>query len=182
MNRQCVGGIIPVLFLCGLAAAAGDPQKPARDVPELAALSQYVGNWDIDVTIKNSEHPQGAQTKGSSVGEWIHDGRFLRQTWSLAENNGLPAMNGSIIRTYDPRKMTYRSWTFDSAGFTEESQGTWNAESRTMKWIVRDNLSGGSTVSESTFPEEGRETWSVVVKDDDGEIVADVQGKSTRKE
>jgi hypothetical protein len=44
--------------------------------------------------------------------------------------NGVRAFNGSSIRSFDPRKKAYRTWSFDSAGDTEESQGAWNAKTR----------------------------------------------------
>jgi hypothetical protein len=121
------------------------------------------------------------KTTGSAAGEWIHDGRFLRQTWSVNAAEGLPAFNGSSIRTYDPRTKTYRTWSFDSGGNTEESQGTWDPKTRTLVWKVRENLSGGITTSTSTFPEEGKETWSLLIKDGDGEVLADVNGTGTRR-
>jgi len=181
MNRKLVIGIALVVFPCALTRAADDRQKPATDVPELQPLSQYAGNWEIELTIKNAEHPQGVKTTGSSVGEWIHGGRFLRQTWSVNAADGVPAFNGSSIRTYDPRKKTYRTWSFDSAGETEESLGAWDPKARTLTWKVRENNSGGTTIITSTFPEDGKESWSILAKDGDGEVLADVSGKGTRR-
>jgi len=181
MNRKWVPGMVFSVLLCASARAADDQQKPATDVPELQPLSQYAGNWEIELTIKNTEHPQGVKTTGSSVGEWIHGGRFLRQTWSVNAADGIPAFNGSSIRTYDPRKKTYRTWSFDSAGDTEESQGAWDPKARTLTWKVRENNSGGMTTITSTFPEDGKETWSILAKDGNGEVLADVSGNGTRR-
>jgi hypothetical protein len=165
MNRKWVAGIALLVLLSTHARAANDRQKPATDVPQLQPLSQYAGNWEIELTIKNAEHPQGVKTTGSSVGEWIHGGRFLRQTWSVNAADGVPAFNGSSIRTYDPRKNTYRTWSFDSAGETEESLGAWDPKARTLTWKVRENNSGGTTINTSTFPEDGKESWSILAKD-----------------
>ena len=181
MNRTWVPGIVLSVLLSAGARAADYQQKPATDVLELQPLSQYAGNWETELTIKNTENPQGVKTTGSSVGEWIHGGRFLRQTWSVNAADGVLAFNGSSIRTYDPRKKSYRTWNFDSTGNTEESQGAWNPKERTLTWKVAENNSGGITIIKSTFPEDGKESWSILVKDGDGEIVADVSGKSTRR-
>jgi len=181
MNRKWVAGITFLVLLCTRVRAADDRQNPATDVPELQPLSQYAGNWDIELTIKNSEHPQGVKTTGSSVGEWIHGGRFLRQTWSVKAADGIPAFNGSSIRTYDPRKKSYRTWSFDSAGDTEESLGAWDPKARTLTWKVRANNNGGMTTTTSTFPEDGKESWSILVKDGVGEVLADVSGKGNRR-
>jgi hypothetical protein len=181
MNRKRIAGIVLLLLPCAIARAADDRQQPATDVPELQPLSQYVGNWEIELTIKNTEQPQGVKTTGSCVGEWIHGGRFLRQTWSVNAADGIPAFNGSSIRTYDPRQQTYRTWSFDSSGSTEESQGTWDPKARTLTWKVRENTSGGVTTTTSNFSEEGKESWTILVKDGDGEVLADVSGKGTRR-
>jgi hypothetical protein len=181
MNRKSVPGIVFSVLLCASACAADDQQKPAPDVPELLPLGQYAGNWEIEMTIKNSEHPQGVKTTGTAIGEWIHGGRYLRQTWSVNAADGIPAVNGSSIRTYDPRKQAYRTWSFDSSGNTEESEGTWDPKARALTWKVPENAAGGTTITTSTFPEDGQETWSILAKDGNGETLVDVSGKGTRR-
>jgi hypothetical protein len=181
MNRNWVAGIVLTVLTCATARAADDQQEPATDVPELQPLSQYAGNWQVELTIKNMEHPDGVKTTGSSVGEWIHGGRFLRQTWSVNAADGIPAFNGSSIRTYDPRKMTYRTWSFDSTGNAEESQGLWDPQKRTLTWKILENNSGGMTIVTSTFAQDGMETWSILAKDSNGTVLADVNGKATRR-
>jgi hypothetical protein len=169
------------VILCARARAAGDRNTPAPDVPELLPLAQYAGNWEIEMTIKNMEHPEGVKTTGTAVGEWIHGGRYLRQSWTVNAAEGIPAFNGSSIRTYDPRKQTYRTWGFDSSGNTEESQGSWDPKARRLTWKVSENAAGGVTITTSTFTEDGTETWSILAKDGNGETLADVSGKGTRR-
>ena len=182
MRRRSVACIALVMLMCGFARSADDPSGPAKDIPELKVLSQYAGNWDGEMTVKpNPNQPKGAQTTGPAVGEWIHDGRFLRQTWSSKASGAFPAMNGSTIMTYDPHKKTYRSWSFNSGGQMGESQGTWDAKTRTLTWTMRDDGGGGASVTKATFPEIGIESWSIIVKDRDGQVVADLSGKNTRR-
>jgi hypothetical protein len=181
MNRKWMAGVLLLVLLCARARAADDQNTPAPDVPELVPLGHYAGNWEIEMTIKNSEHPDGVKTTGTAVGEWIHGGRYLRQTWTVKAADGIPDVNGSSIRTYDPRKQTYRTWSFDSSGNSEESAGTWDPKTRTLTWKVPENAAGGTTITTSTFSEDGKETWSIVATDGNGETLADVSGKGTRR-
>ena len=104
--------------------AAEPPGGPAPDVPELKALANYAGKWATEATYKAAGQPLFT-VKGQTVGEWIHDGNFLRQTWNVAGGKDQPGLNGSTIATYDSRKKTYRSWLFTSTGaFTEATVGS----------------------------------------------------------
>jgi hypothetical protein len=68
-----------------------------------------------------------------------------------------------------------------SSGNTEESQGSWDPKTRTLTWKVPENAAGGITITTSTYTEDGKETWSILAKDGNGETLADVSGKSTRR-
>jgi Protein of unknown function (DUF1579) len=181
MKRKLIAGIALLSLLGTIAHAADEQQQPAADVPELQPLSHYAGNWEMELTIKSVALPQGAKTTGSSVGEWIHGGRYLRQSWTVNAADGVPEFSGFSIRTYDPRRQSYRTWGFDSAGNTEESQGTWDPKARTFTWTVRENIGGGETVTTSNFSEDGTEIWTILMKDGDGQVLADVSGKGTRE-
>jgi hypothetical protein len=90
-------------------------------------------------------------------------------------------MTGTTIMTYDPRQKAYRSWGFYSTGAMGESRGAWDAQTRTMTWTIRDAEAGGEAVTKATFPEDGRETWSITEKDRDGKVVGEISGRSTRR-
>jgi hypothetical protein len=77
--------------------------------------------------------------------------------------------------------MTYRTWSFDSTGNAEESQGLWDPQKRTLTWKILENNSGGMTIVTSTFAQDGMETWSILAKDSNGTVLADVNGKATRR-
>jgi hypothetical protein len=162
-------------------APAADPAGPAPDVPELKALSHWAGQWSTKMTVKpNRDLPNGAGGTGTAVGEWVHAGRFLRQTWSLDSTTGLPKMSGSTMMTYDPQRKAYRSWSFFSTGAVSEATGTWDANTRTMTWTARDG--DLTTVTTAAFTADGRnETWSIVTKDRAGNVVGDTSGTNTRK-
>jgi hypothetical protein len=45
-----------------------------------------------------------------------------------------------------------------------------------------ENTAGGVTISTATFPEDGKETWSILAKVGNGETLADVSGEGSRRE
>jgi hypothetical protein len=180
--------MLRILLFCAILAgtcAAAEPvatRGPSADVPELQPLNLWAGTWDSELTVKpNADLPKGGKAKGTATAEWIHDGRFLRQTWAMDSADGIPKMNGSTLMTYDTRKKTYRSWSFFSTGVASEAEGVWDAKARKMTWTSRDAESGQTTVTTATFGADGSETWSIVAKDRDGKVVNEVNGKNTRR-
>jgi hypothetical protein len=166
----------------GFPASAESLQGPAKDAPELEALSHWVGTWDVVSTTKPNEgQPKESHDKGDATAQWIHDGWFVRQSWTVEPSGGRPGFNGSAIMTYDVRKKVYRSWTFVSNGFTNEAEGAWDAKTRTMTWTTRDPESGLTRITTATFPEDGIEKWTIVGKDREGKVVFETTGKNTRR-
>jgi len=177
------------LFLCVAMATLALPNEqaqsaegPAKEIPELAQLSQFAGAWDIEVTVEPGDGSKGSTSKGTSTGEWILGGRFLQQSWTVEETEGFPGLKGTTLRTYDPERKLYRSWTFHSSGYTQADRGTWDEKARTFTWTGRDRTRDLTTTTKSSFPEEGQEQWSIVTKDSEGKVVVEVTGKSTRRE
>jgi hypothetical protein len=169
--------------LClAFGGSAAAQQGPARDVPELQPLSHWAGVWDGELSIKpNAGLPKGGRGKGASKGEWAHDGRFLRQTWKMEGGEGLPNLSGSSMMTYDPRKKVYRNWTFFSTGAVMESQGVWDAKTKTMTWTGRDAENGHTSVIRASFGTDGTETFTIVETDRAGKVVSEVSGKNVRR-
>lgn len=183
--------MIPRLVLCialatlavtsESARSAERPLGPAKDIPELTVLNQFAGEWNDEVTVKSADDAEGTKTKGTATGEWILDGRFLQQTWSVEAAGAFPGVKGTTIRSYDPERKEYRSWTFHSSGYTQTDSGEWDEQARTFTWTARDRDRDLTTTTKSSFPEDGQEQWSVVTKDADGRIVVEVSGTSTRR-
>jgi hypothetical protein len=165
----------------GQAQAQQEGSGPSPEVPELAALSGLIGQWDCKLEVKPLEGAtKGGVREGNAKGEWIHNGRFLRQTWNMEAAGAVPSMSGSAIMTYEPVKKTYRSWHFVSDGSTREGTGTFDEKTKTMTWTERDS-NGFRLVTKSSFPEPGIENWSITVTDVDGKVVDDLKGKNTRR-
>lgn len=147
---------------------------PAKDVPELAALSNYIGIWNVSVTSKDSPF-----TKGESTAKWILDSRFLQQTGFISSEEGATVLRISTLMTYDQERKEYRMWSFLSDGTTSESAGRWDENNRTMTSIRR----GGGTTTTTTakFTDEGIEEWTMVTTNQGGDVVATLSGKNVRR-
>jgi hypothetical protein len=176
---------LAILTIVGLSVGQGQAQEPASgpspDVPELVALSGLIGKWDSRSETKRIEGVNdGGVLKGTAEGEWIHGGRFLRQTWTIEAAGTVPWMSGSAVMTYDPAKKAYRSWHFVSNGSTSEGVGTYDKATKTMTWTAR-HANGFRTVTKSSFADDGAENWTIIVTDADGKVVEDMKGKNTRR-
>jgi von Hippel-Lindau disease tumor supressor len=156
---------------------AAAPSQAAANSPELDVLSQFVKQFDTAMEVKYGG--ETFKSQGSSEGRWIHDGQFVRQTWSLEPSAATPAMNGSSIMAFDPSEKAYRRWSFISTGPVEESRGEWDAKTRTITWTADGNELGGKTITKSAFDDNGRETWSIRFQDADGRVATEVRGIST---
>ncbi len=152
------------------AAALADPAPP-----ELETLKHFIGKWDVAVT-------ENADVKGTATAQWIVDGRFLQQTWSIDIAGGDPSkISGTTLMTYDAKKRTFRSWQFLSTGSTIEGEGVWDAAARAFTWTVRDPASGNTVVSKTAFPEDGVEKWTIVTTNREGETKSSFGGTNTRR-
>lgn len=176
-------GLCVILASVALSEAYGvAPGEPSNAVPELQALDHWIGTWDVDMTVKpNGESPKGMRAKGAATAEWILDGRFVQQTGSFESADGVRTMQIRTLMTYDPRKKVYRSWSFLSNGVVTQSEGTWDARSRTLTSTSRDPESGATTTTEATFTDNDTEQWSMVAKDREGKVVNETTGTNTRR-
>jgi hypothetical protein len=162
-------------FLGAAALPAEESDGPAKDVPELKVLSNYVGTWDVEMN-------NGQPVKGQATAQWILGGRFVEQTGSLHSADGKLILQIRTLMTWDPKQKAYRSWTFASNGFVGEGRGTWNPETRTMTSISRIEEADQASTTTADFSQAGIEKWSIVIKDESGDDVSEVKGTNTRRE
>jgi len=156
---------------CALPAEAETSQGPSKDVPELAALQYLIGTFDTQVTAP-------FRTTGKVKGEWVHGGYFLKQTWTREASEETPEMNGTVFLTYDRSKRVYRQWSFDSTSTVFESKGSWDPKKWTMTWTGGAN-EGFPHAWKMTFDETLAHTWSIAIKDGDGNTVYESRGKTS---
>jgi hypothetical protein len=164
---------ISVVFVSAVLLAA----RSFADTPaaEVQALKNYVGKWDCTIAGNTTG-------KGSATTQWVMDGNFVQQDWTLDPDPGLrPKLRGLNLMTYDAAKHTYRAWQFLPNGTATEAVGVWNAETQTFTWTARDANTGSTTVTKASFAKEGVESWSIVTKNRDGQDIMTVSGTNTRK-
>lgn len=147
---------------------------PAKDVPELRVLSNYIGTWDVAITSKDSPF-----TKGESTAIWVLDGRFVQQTGVLKSDDGANVLKVTTLMTYDSERKTYRMWSFLSNGSTSEASGTWDEKNRSMTSIS--NEGGTTTTTTARFTENGIEEWMFVTTNQNKEVVGRFGGTNTRR-
>lgn len=148
---------------------------PAKEVPELQALANYVGTWDVAITSKDSPF-----SKGESTATWILDGRFVQQTGVLKSDDGATVLKVTTLMTYDSEKKMYRMWSFLSNGATSEGTGTWDATTRTMTSTGRQG-EATTTTTTATFSDNGIEEWLFITKNRNNEVVGRFGGTNTRR-
>ena len=172
MTRQIISFLFAfAIFLTTLGFA---DEGPAKDVPELQALSNYVGICDVAITSNDSPF-----VKGEATSKWILDGRFVEQTGLLTSSDGAMVIKVTTLMTYDREQKTYRAWSFFSNGTTTESSGKWDAKNRIMTSIGRRN--GTTTTTTAKFAENGTEEWTIATKNQNNEEAGRISGTNTRR-
>jgi hypothetical protein len=164
-----------LLFACATCPVAFAQEGPAKEVPELEALSHYVGEWDVVVTSPNMPNLQGEATA-----EWILDGRFVEQTGVLKSADGSTVLKLKTLMTYDQKTKTYRMWSFISNGTVTEAEGTWDAEKKTMTSVQRSD--GAKTTTTADFSKEGTEQWRIVTTNAQNTAVSELSGTNTSRQ
>ena len=171
---------LQVCLLClisGSACAAPTAKISVfKDLPELEALHNYVGAWDVVV----SSGPTPVFL-GEATAEWILDGRYVQQTASLRAQDGKPGLKFTTLMTFDPVKRIYRSWTFMGNGSRSESEGVWDAKTRTMSWTSHKDDAGNSSTTKADFSISGIEKVKIVVKASNGAVVSEVTADNRRR-
>lgn len=172
MNHRLSLSLTLLLLLLAATNANAVDGKPAADVPQLAVLQRLVGTFE-------TTYESPVKTTGESKSDWTHGGRFIRTTWSRKAAGDSPAIDGTMVVTYDVANQKYRQWSFDSTGTIMESTGAWDAKSRTMTWTGES--AGLSHTWKQTFDKSGAYDWSIVLKVVDGTVVYRTNGKSKPK-
>jgi hypothetical protein len=169
---KSVFAVITTIFLTGVLAA--DEHGPSKEIPELAPLSNWAGDW-----IGHVEKPM-PRPPGPSKGVWILDGRFLQQTWKIPADADNPALSATVISTWDVNEKVYRQWQFLSDGATGQATGKWDAASNTMIWTER-KPDGLTIVTRARFPNSDLQLWTITGTDRAGTTVFELSGDSKRQ-
>lgn len=161
------------ILTCQFGVTVAD-DGPAKNNPDLAPLTNYVGDFGVTITSKDSPFAQG-----ESSTKWILDGAFIQQSGTLSSADGENKVKVTTLMTYDKQKKVYRVWSYFSSGESSEATGKWDAKSRTMTSVGRkDDL---TTTTIAKFAENGDEEWSIVTTNSKGEAVAKFTGVNKRR-
>lgn len=149
------------------------PGKPA----ELKVLDRLVGAWNVERISKPTEdNPKETRTAGTMTIAWVLDGWFL-QARGISNSGKFEDLQ---FVTYDPRAKAYRHWYFNSLGVASDSTGQWDEAAQTILWTA--DLENGATLrNKEHFIDKDTTEWALVIKDKQGELLLDVQGKLTRR-
>jgi hypothetical protein len=166
------GIVVALVALTGLSnnAIAEDPVE---------ILQRRVGTWITETTYRKAEWtPDSVTTKGEETVRWILDNSVLStEGWS---NPGDNKSTGLII--YDQQTMQYRSWWFNNKGVLPRSDttGKWDAESETI--LFRSDLRNGNRQTLNlVLTSKDRFDWTMIIRNQDGRLMMDVVGHTTRK-
>lgn len=163
------------LGLMTFAMATRADDGPAANVPGLAELAHYVGEWDIRITTPNSGYATGHVSS-----KWILDGHFVEQQGTLTSANGSETLEVRTLITYIVEERRYQSWTFLSNGSAISRTGAWDPDTLSFSYTGNDN--GMTVVTSADFSREGTETWQIAVISDIGAENVVISGVNTRRE
>ena len=166
---------IPATILsCQVNTGEDIAEGPAADVPELKELDHYAGQWEDEI----AGRPDMRRTE---LGEWILQGRFLRQSWSTESSDGTPPAHGLTLMTFDTDRRVYRSWAFLATGSVIENEGVWDPITKTLTWGHRVPETSETVITKASFVVEATQSWSIVKTDEHGKVVREVVGRSIRR-
>jgi hypothetical protein len=164
--------LVCLLFASRFAAA---DDGPAPNVPGLAELSNYVGEWDVEITT-----PQSGYTTGHVSTKWILGGRFVEQSGTLSNASGSETIGIRTLITYDTTEGHYKSWTFLSTGSALDRAGEWDPDTKSFSYTGRDGEV--TVVTKADFSREDTEVWQIAVISEMGIENVVISGINTRRE
>jgi hypothetical protein len=113
---------------------------------------------------------------GSSNIQLALGGRFLigRIRIDSGESEALQ------IWTFDPHRKEYRHWYFHSDGTTLEGSGKYDESMRSFTWQAEAN-DGTAYRRTERFGDEDSYLWNGTVTDQEGQVLAEITGKVSRR-
>jgi len=166
---------IPATVLsCQVNSGEDVAAGPSPEVPELKNLDHYAGQWEDEI----AGRPNVRRTE---LGEWILDGRFLRQSWTSESADDAPPAHGLTLMTFDAVGKVYRSWAFLATGTVIENEGTWDAITKTFTWGHRLVPTSETVITKASFTDDAVQAWSIVKTDNRDKVVREVTGRSIRR-
>jgi hypothetical protein len=155
-----------------------DAAGPAKEVPELAVLSPYVGRWDVDVTIQPTQQGvDGVKQKMKDEIRWQLGGRFLVGVGHTADGK----LEHVWLWTYDPKTKTYPMTMFQDSGNVPVWNNVWDPQKKTLEGIAKDLPEGWAGVGGTRIVDENRNEDWVIIKDDRGAVQFEMEAIRRRE-
>ena len=173
----------PMLVVAGLLMIQ-QTDGPQEDVPELAVLNHYLGNWSSEFSIDSDGSASDEERKsftGKVAAKWTVGGRFLDQTGTYQLGSESPPLVIKTLMTFDVNDQKYRYYFFDSSGERRESAGTWDADKKTMTSMMR-RPNGEEMITTADFSVPGVESWKIVIKNAKNDRTTTIKGINKRLE
>jgi RND family efflux transporter MFP subunit len=140
-------------------------------------FSSLVGKWRTEsVARPSAESKEGHTATGEAIGQWLHNGHFLRLEGSI--DSTPDRTEYTMLLSYDRNRKTYRRWAFTSAGVAAESVGSWDEATATMTWT---GTQGNVTTLVKQKLEKDRFVETHLFKRDDGAVLRDLTFTAQRK-
>jgi hypothetical protein len=153
-------------------SSAAEPTAPKP--PELKVLERLVGTWNSESVSRVAVWtPVEARAKGVLTREWVLDGRFVQEKSKQSDGDAI------VMFSFDAEKKVYRWWLFNSHGHSMETQGQWDETTHTF--MFTSDVGGLKNSSTIRFIDEDTHKWTAVVKDAQGKVFYDGEGKCTRR-
>ena len=173
------------------AKAKADPARPA----ELKVLDRWVGNWDMDVTIKPGPWlPAGSRGKFVATTTWDLNNRFIRCDAKGQAERGDQKGDAAFLWlcTWDPMRNEYRSWVFWSNAGTDDSpagmwsgnpvaSATWDEAKKTWTTKMEDREAGLTSHEVTRWIDDDHHEFTATIKDAAGDVVMEQVGKVSRR-
>ncbi len=172
--------LISVILVAALAMVAVAAEDAAKDKPgqgwaERKVLDLLVGDWKSTSTAAKA--PGDAKTVALTGTSSVV--RALGGHFTLNKSETSDGSTSLTLATYDVQWKCYRMWWFNSGRAMAESQGRWDAKTKTLTWHSEGD-NGVASVGKSRYVDDNTVKWSRLIKDPQGEISFREEGKDTR--
>lgn len=153
-------------------AARRDGIGPRADIPQLKVLNHFAGRWVEEVTIGDDT----VTARGKA--EWVLGGTHLRSEFEI-DTEGAKTHHMAVMG-WDPVRETYVSYMFSNSGAPVVFRGRWDADTKTFRQSSFPDRSGITTHSTSKVVDDDEIQWTVVMKDQSGEVTGTLTGVDRR--
>ena len=169
--------VIALSVVAAAITAHANAQDEPKRSPELQVLDQFVGTWDLHVTLKPAQGDATTE-KTSEIRKWSLGGEFVQFENPQTENPDAPEFH--MLLTYDARTKSYPGilTTGPSRSLVD---GGWDEKSKTMTF--KGTFTGGGTFDfKNQFLDNGNIKTSGVIKDASGKIVLERSDTQVRRD